>query len=210
MTVAVTVAAKPAAEATEQEDDEDDDKDESQRHDFISFRMTSLNIGLLGDLEVLDRHFPNDASSRRHPGSPGLLLFDGNTAFVDVDVDTGGLLPLLVELIAEDRDGDNERTDDEVENVAIHRAGDLSRFTLMQDIASQVSLSSKSIGTRFVDNQENSTVNRVPWLISPRQIRNSPLIRSTRDRTILIPSPLQAAGSNPSGKAGPSLATDSA
>jgi hypothetical protein len=33
---------------------------------------------------------------------------------------------------------------------------------------------------------------------------------STRDRTILIPSPLRATGSNPSGKAGPSLETDSA
>ena len=59
-------------------------------------------------------------------------------------------------------------------------------------------------------NQENNTVNRAPWLLSPRPIRNSPPMRSTKDRTILIPNPLRAAGSNPSGKAGPSLETDSA
>jgi len=68
----------------------------------------------------------------------------------------------------------------------------------------------QSLGTRFVTNQENSTVDFVPWSLSPRPIRNSPPIRSTKDRTILIPSPLQAAGSNPSGKTGPSLETDSA
>ena len=63
---------------------------------------------------------------------------------------------------------------------------------------------------RSVRNHENSTVNRAPWFSSPRLICNSPPIRSTKDRIILIPSPLQAAGSNPSGKAGPSLETDSA
>jgi len=126
VTVAVAVTAEPAAEAAQQEDDEDNDKDES--HDFFSFGMTRLNIGPLRNLEALYRRFRNDAPSTRHPGNPELLLFDGNTAFADVDVDTGGLLPLLVELIAEDRDGDDERADDEVKNAAIHRAGDLFCF----------------------------------------------------------------------------------
>lgn len=66
------------------------------------------------------------------------------------------------------------------------------------------------IATCFTSDHENSTVNRAPWFLSPRPIRNSPPIRSTRERTILIPSPLPAAGSNPSGKSGPSLQTDSA
>jgi hypothetical protein len=42
----------------------------------------------------------------RHPGIAGLLLLDGNTAFVDIDLDASGLLPLLVELMAEDHGGD--------------------------------------------------------------------------------------------------------
>ena len=65
-------------------------------------------------------------------------------------------------------------------------------------------------GTRFARNQENSTVNRVPWFLSSRPIRNSPRIRPTRDRIILIPSPLLAAGSKPSGKPGPSSETNNA
>ncbi len=64
-------------------------------------------------------------------------------------------------------------------------------------------------GAHLVDHHENNTVNRVPWFPSPRPIRNSPPICLTRDRIILIPSPLPAVGSNASGKAGPSLATDS-
>src|SRR4249920_2695552 len=48
------------------------------------------------------------------------LLLDGNTALADIDLDAGGLLPCLVELIAQDGGGDGEYADDEVENVAIH------------------------------------------------------------------------------------------
>jgi hypothetical protein len=55
----------------------------------------------------------------RRPKSNGLLLLNGNTALADIDFDAGGLLPLL-ELIAEDRGGDGEYADDQVENVAIH------------------------------------------------------------------------------------------
>ena len=55
----------------------------------------------------------------------GLLLFDGNTALADVDLDARRLLPLLVELIAQDDGRDSERADDEVKNVAIYRSGDL-------------------------------------------------------------------------------------
>src|SRR5690242_8875992 len=47
--------------------------------------------------------------------------------------------------------------------------------------------------------EENSTANLAPWSLSPRPLRSSPPIRSTKDRMILIPSPLQAAGPNPSG-----------
>ena len=51
---------------------------------------------------------------------PKLLLFDGNAALADVDLDAGRLVPFLVEQIAEDHSGDSERADDEVENVTIH------------------------------------------------------------------------------------------
>jgi hypothetical protein len=56
-------------------------------------------------------------------GIAELLLLDGNTAFADIDLDPSGLLPLLVELIAEDHGGDGERTDDEVENVTTYGPG---------------------------------------------------------------------------------------
>jgi hypothetical protein len=49
-----------------------------------------------------------------------LLLLDGNTAIADADLDTRGFLPLLVELITEDRGRDGEHADNEVKNVAIH------------------------------------------------------------------------------------------
>ena len=52
--------------------------------------------------------------------SSELLLLDGNAALTDTDLDSGRLLSLLIELIAEDRGGDGEHADDEVENVAIH------------------------------------------------------------------------------------------
>jgi len=60
-------------------------------------------------------------------------------------IDTRGLLPLLVKLIAEDRDGDDERADDEVENVAIHLRETFLVLPLMPDIASQAGLSSNVI-----------------------------------------------------------------
>ena len=64
--------------------------------------------------------------------------------------------------------------------------------------------------SHFVSSQVKSTVNRAPWFRSPRPILNSPPIRWTKDRIILIPSPREQAGSNPSGRTGPSLDTDSA
>jgi hypothetical protein len=54
------------------------------------------------------------------PSYRGLLLLDGNAALIDLDLDALGLLPLLVELKADDRGNDYERGDDEVESVAIH------------------------------------------------------------------------------------------
>jgi hypothetical protein len=57
----------------------------------------------------------------RHPRIAELLLLDGNTALANVDLDASGLLPLLLELIAQDHGGDGERADDEVENIACHR-----------------------------------------------------------------------------------------
>lgn len=40
--------------------------------------------------------------------------------FADVDLNASGLLPLLVEEIANDHSRDDQCTDDEVENVTIH------------------------------------------------------------------------------------------
>ena len=56
----------------------------------------------------------------RHPGKPELFLLNRNTAFADVDFDAGGLLPLLIELIADDHRDDDERADHEVESVTIY------------------------------------------------------------------------------------------
>ena len=49
-----------------------------------------------------------------------LLLLDGNTAIADADRDAGGLLPLLLELIAEQHGDDGKRADREVSDVTIH------------------------------------------------------------------------------------------
>ena len=59
-----------------------------------------------------------------------LLRLDGNAAFADVDLDASGLLPLLVELIAQDHDGNDERADNKVENVVIHRSAAFFCFAL--------------------------------------------------------------------------------
>lgn len=59
-----------------------------------------------------------------------LLLFNRNTAFADADLNATGLLPLLVELIAEDRCCNDKRADDEVENVSIH--GPVAPFRVQQ------------------------------------------------------------------------------
>lgn len=55
-----------------------------------------------------------------HPGTAELLFLNGNTALTNVEFDAGGLLPLLVELIARERCGDGQRGDDDVEKAAIH------------------------------------------------------------------------------------------
>jgi hypothetical protein len=180
--------------------------------DMISLRLQRLrNIELLrtSTVKPVIGSFRMAHYRGHHPGIAKLLLFDGNTAFADVYLDASGLLPLLVELIAEDYGGNGERADDKVENVAIHRSPFLF-LPICQDLASRADRSSTPIGIDCVSNQENSTVNRVPLSLSPRLIRNSPPICSTKDRIIIIPSPLQAAGSNPSGKTWPSLETDSA
>jgi hypothetical protein len=57
---------------------------------------------------------------RHHPRNAELLLLDRNTAFSEVDLDTGGLLPLLIELVAEYPGGDGENADDDLENVTVH------------------------------------------------------------------------------------------
>jgi len=56
----------------------------------------------------------------RHRGNSRLLLLDGNATIADADLDAGGLLPFLVELIAENHGDDGERADNEVADVAIH------------------------------------------------------------------------------------------
>jgi hypothetical protein len=53
------------------------------------------------------------------------------------------------------------------------------------------------------------TVNLVPRPLSPGRIFNVPRICSTSARTIVIPRPLECAGSNPDGTPGPSSRTDS-
>ena len=53
-------------------------------------------------------------------GQLKILLLDGNAAFADVELDASGLLPLLVELIAQDHDGNGELADNKLENGAIH------------------------------------------------------------------------------------------
>ena len=100
VTEAVAVAAEAAgAKATEQENDENNDEYESDRHDLSPNNLTKAPTG-----------------------SPALLRFDGNTPLADVDLDAGGLLPLLVELIAEDQSDHGQHADDEVESIAIHNS----------------------------------------------------------------------------------------
>ena len=70
--------------------------------------------------KAVDRVFQSAALLRAHPGNAALLLLDGNAGFADIDLNTGGLLPLLVELIANHHGDDGERADDEIENIAIH------------------------------------------------------------------------------------------
>src|SRR5674476_485104 len=66
------------------------------------------------------------ADIRQHDGSrpaqggirnATLLLFDRNAAFADIDFDAGGLLPRLIELIAEDCHRNREHADNEIEGV---------------------------------------------------------------------------------------------
>jgi len=61
--------------------------------------------------------------SRRHQGNPRLLLLDGNATITDTDLDAGGLLPFLLELIAENHGDDAKRADNEVADVTIHNRG---------------------------------------------------------------------------------------
>lgn len=101
VTKAVAVSAEAATEATKQENDEDDDENGTERH------ALSPLAGPNGTW-----HLPFAIVA--------LFLLDGDAAFADVDLDAGGLLPLLIELIAEDYGGDGEYADDEVKNVTIH------------------------------------------------------------------------------------------
>ena len=72
------------------------------------------------DRQALDRVSQSAAPSRAHSGNIELLLLDRNATVTDADLDTSGLLPLLVELIGEDCGGRDERTNDEIENITIH------------------------------------------------------------------------------------------
>jgi DNA end-binding protein Ku len=54
------------------------------------------------------------------PDEAGLFLLDRNSAIADADVDTVGLLPLLIELIAKHGDADGEDRNDECGDVTIH------------------------------------------------------------------------------------------
>ena len=75
------------------------------------------------------------------------LLLDGNAAFADVELDGGGLLPLLVELIAQDHDGNGELADNKLENSAIHVPAALFSFCpRCQDLALRADLSSTPMG----------------------------------------------------------------
>jgi hypothetical protein len=56
----------------------------------------------------------------RHPGIHELLSLDRKTAVADVDVDASGLLPLLIQEITNDHDGDDKYSDHKVEKVTIH------------------------------------------------------------------------------------------
>jgi hypothetical protein len=76
---------------------------------------------------------------------PKLLLFDGNAALADVDLDAGRLVPFLIEQIAEDHSGDSERADDEVENVSIHSVVTPFRYQA-RTFENQSKLSSSYIG----------------------------------------------------------------
>jgi hypothetical protein len=49
-----------------------------------------------------------------------LSFLDRNAAFADVDLDAGGLLSLLIQLIAENYRGNGEDANDEIENIAVH------------------------------------------------------------------------------------------
>ena len=72
------------------------------------------------DRETLDRLSQSAALSNAGPGNTELLFLDGNSTFADADLDAGGLLPLLVKLIANHRSDDGENTDDQIENVTIY------------------------------------------------------------------------------------------
>jgi hypothetical protein len=52
-----------------------------------------------------------------------LLLFDGNATLADADLDASGLLPRLVNLIAQYDSDNGECANDEIENIAIHCPG---------------------------------------------------------------------------------------
>src|SRR6266567_6614265 len=49
-------------------------------------------------------------------GLRALFLFDRDALLADVDVDAGGLLALLLELIAEHDDGNDQRAEDQEQN----------------------------------------------------------------------------------------------
>ena len=72
------------------------------------------------DRQALDRVSQSAAPSRAHSGNIELLLLDRNATLTDTYLDASGLLPLLVELIANDHGNDDEHADNEVENVTLH------------------------------------------------------------------------------------------
>jgi hypothetical protein len=81
-TVTEAVTAEAPTKAAKQEDDKDDYQQKSDRHGYSA---------LVGPKQTLS-FFLVDCC---------LLLFDGNATLADADLDAGGLLPCLVNLIAE-------------------------------------------------------------------------------------------------------------
>jgi hypothetical protein len=82
----------------------------------------------IGPEEVIDTADEAEGRADEHgscadPEIAELLRLDGYTVLVEVKFYAAGLLLLLVEQVSSNHCSDGERTDDEVESIAIHRPG---------------------------------------------------------------------------------------